>query len=117
MIKDDFDQSLASLKQAIKDKYPEQTKCYCGHTTYCDCGPDITLEEYYLSGIKNMLLSSNDTLAMRLMENYFEAKKVSLYGKEDMKKAFNVGFQVGYHDNECPSYLTFEEWIKTYVKT
>ena len=22
----------------------EQTKCYCGHTTYCDCGPE-TLEE------------------------------------------------------------------------
>jgi hypothetical protein len=22
----------------------EETKCYCGHTTYCDCGPE-TLEE------------------------------------------------------------------------
>jgi hypothetical protein len=22
----------------------EETKCYCGHTTYCDCGPEI-LEE------------------------------------------------------------------------
>jgi hypothetical protein len=19
----------------------EETKCYCGHTTYCDCGPEI----------------------------------------------------------------------------
>ena len=18
----------------------EETKCYCGHTTYCDCGPE-----------------------------------------------------------------------------
>lgn len=25
----------------------EETKCYCGHTTYCDCGPkQETLEEY-----------------------------------------------------------------------
>jgi hypothetical protein len=24
----------------------EETKCYCGHTTYCDCGPkQETLEE------------------------------------------------------------------------
>jgi hypothetical protein len=24
----------------------EETKCYCGHTTYCDCGPEQeTLEE------------------------------------------------------------------------
>lgn len=20
--------------------YNEKTKCYCGHTTYCECGPD-----------------------------------------------------------------------------
>jgi hypothetical protein len=25
----------------------EETKCYCGHTTYCDCGPE-TLEEVAL---------------------------------------------------------------------
>ena len=30
---------------------PKQIKCYCGHTTYCDCGPleepkQETLEEY-----------------------------------------------------------------------
>jgi hypothetical protein len=24
----------------------EETKCYCGHTTYCDCGPE-TLEEAF----------------------------------------------------------------------
>jgi hypothetical protein len=36
----------------------EQTKCYCGHTTYCDCGPEEpkqeTLEKYnYLQGFIN----------------------------------------------------------------
>ena len=24
----------------------EETKCYCGHTTYCDCGPEETFEMY-----------------------------------------------------------------------
>lgn len=22
----------------------KQTKCYCGHTTYCDCGPEEIIE-------------------------------------------------------------------------
>lgn len=25
------------IEDTIEIKY--QTKCYCGHTTYCDCGP------------------------------------------------------------------------------
>jgi hypothetical protein len=23
----------------------EETKCYCGHTTYCDCGPEEPKKE------------------------------------------------------------------------
>ena len=75
----------------------ETTKCYCGHTTYCDCGPEEhveiinsnieefdkaielskqeTVEEYYLPLIKNMLEFKNDALAMRFMEKYYHAKK------------------------------------------
>ena len=25
--------------------YEETTKCYCGHTTYCDCGPEENLTD------------------------------------------------------------------------
>jgi hypothetical protein len=39
-----------------------------------------------------------------------------MYSEEDMKEAFRVGFNVGYNDEESPSYLTFEEWIKEYKK-
>jgi hypothetical protein len=75
----------------------ETTKCYCGHTTTCDCGPEEhvelinsnieefdkaielskqeTVEEYYLPLIKNMLEYTNDALAMRFMEKYYHAKK------------------------------------------
>lgn len=45
-----------------------------------------------------------------------ELKTEKLYTEEDMERAFNVGFQVGYNDEESPSYLTFEEWIKNYKK-
>lgn len=36
-----------------------------------------------------------------------------------MKRAFDVGFQVGYNDEESPSFLTFEDWIEEYepIKT
>jgi hypothetical protein len=36
------------------------------------------------------------------------------FSEEDMKSSFQVGFNVGYNDEESPSYLTFEEWIKEY---
>jgi hypothetical protein len=38
------------------------------------------------------------------------------YSEEDMKEAFNVGFNVGYNDETSPSYLTFEEWFEQFKK-
>ena len=38
------------------------------------------------------------------------------YTKKDMKRAFDIGFQVGYNDEESPSFLTFEDWIEDYEK-
>jgi hypothetical protein len=31
----------------------EQIKCYCGHTTYCDCGPEKTNQERFLELVSN----------------------------------------------------------------
>ena len=31
----------------------EQTKCYCGHTTYCDCGPEETKQETIKAPLSN----------------------------------------------------------------
>jgi hypothetical protein len=30
--------------------YNETTKCYCGHTTYCDCGPEEPKQNWYHDG-------------------------------------------------------------------
>jgi hypothetical protein len=38
------------------------------------------------------------------------------YSEEDMKEAFRIGFNVGYNDEESPSYLIFEEWFKNGLK-
>jgi hypothetical protein len=39
-----------------------------------------------------------------------------MYSEEDLKRAFQVGFNVGYNDEQSPSYLTFEEWFNKYKK-
>lgn len=40
-------QHLIDMMKADEDLglYKEETKCYCGHTTYCDCGPEQTDEK------------------------------------------------------------------------
>lgn len=38
------------------------------------------------------------------------------YSEDDMKEAFNVGFQVGYNDETSPSYLTAEKFIEQFKK-
>lgn len=51
----------------IEQEEPKQIKCYCGHTTYCDCGPLEVSEEAkqraknYMS-LKGALESKQETL-------------------------------------------------------
>ena len=57
-----------------------------------------------------------DYIDRHIVAAMVEVAKQDLYSKEDMKSSFQVGFNVGYNDEESPSYLTFEEWIKEYKK-
>ena len=57
-----------------------------------------------------------DYIDRHIVEAMVEVAKQEMYSKEDMKSSFQVGFNVGYNDEESPSYLTFEEWIKEYKK-
>ena len=45
----------------------------------------------------------------------FEQQERS-YSEEDMREAFQVGFNIGYNDETSPSYLTFEEWFEQIKK-
>ena len=51
----------------IEQEKPKQIKCYCGHTTYCDCGPLEVSDEAkqraknYMS-LKGALESKQETL-------------------------------------------------------
>ena len=90
----------------------EETKCYCGHTTYCDCGPE-TLEE-----VTDRLF---DTDKMFVHKIFFmrgaEWQRERSYSEEDMKEAFNKGFYTAYG---CKSEwierieIFFKEWFEQF---
>ena len=72
-----------------------------------------TVEEYFLSNIKNMLQFNNDALAIRFMEKYYHAKKEQerSYSEEDLRTSFGVGMKFMI-DNK----LSFEEWFEQFKK-
>ena len=43
-------------------------------------------------------------------------KQERSYSEEEVKKAFQVGFNVGYNDETSPSYLTFDKWFNEFKK-
>ena len=78
--------------------------------THCTCIED-TVDMKQTPGKETA-----DYIDRHVVAAMVEIAKQNLYSKEDMKSSFQVGFNVGYNDEESPSYLTFEEWIKDYKK-
>jgi hypothetical protein len=69
----------------------EQTKCYCGHTTYCDCGPEEPKQETLLG----KTISKKDA-DKNSFEDVTKYKIERSYCEEEIKSAFKVGFSIGY---------------------
>jgi len=102
----------------------EEIKCYCGHTTTCDCGPE-TLEEaaegLYLSYENNKLLyGHSEDLQLAYKAGIFDGAKwqqEKSYSEEDIKSAFKVGFSIGYGSDIYAideKNRTCEEWFKQF---
>ena len=100
------------------------TKCYCGHTTYCDCGPeqdfkDIelpqqerpeTLEEaaerIFKSHSNNTSLSEGYYEHMMDNEDFKEASLHIAKWQIDKQDEFTLGFLHWYNTSqECETYL------------
>ena len=69
----------------------KETKCYCGHTDYCDCGP-----------LK-------------------EPKQEKIYSEKDLEEAFKGGGKMSWSDmnqeTQEPYYYDFNEWFEQFNKT
>jgi hypothetical protein len=84
---------------------PKQIKCYCGHTSYCDCSPldeakqETTIEEaakeFVLSHDFSQLTNPNH-LANRCFQYGAKWQKERMYSEEEVKSGFKVGFSIGY---------------------
>ena len=80
----------------------DQIKCYCGHTTYCDCGPkEIDFDAAAKEFVKGLCEKNNlsykghfDALEDKLStfaEQQMESNGL-LYTREDLVLAWNDGY-------------------------
>jgi len=74
--------------------------------------PSYESVEVYTNSDYEMLYKVGANKYKRIIPKEEQYNK--LYSEEDMKRAFHVGFNVGYNDEESPSYLTFEEWFEQF---
>ena len=90
-------QALVNMMKADEDLglYDETTKCYCGHTTTCDCGPEEPKQNWYHDG------------------KIIDGKQEQMYSEEEVidiaKQAFVLGANFGLIG-------TFKEWFDTVKK-
>ena len=72
----------------MTQKKMEQIKCYCGHTTYCDCGPleEKSAVEWFQEQIIKIV---NGTCELSEIQIFEQAKAME---KEQIEKAFDDGY-------------------------
>ena len=80
----------------------EETKCYCGHTTRCDCGPE-SLEEF----AKRFTPQSDKWTIKEIFIEGAKWQQERSYSEEDLKEAF------GMNDKD---WICFEEWFEQFKK-
>jgi hypothetical protein len=103
-------QSIEEYEQQGLEKYFEEHK----QETLEEAAEHYAENEIKDRGTyKDKLICSIDFMAGAQWQQEQDKNK---YSEGDMKSSFQVGFNVGYNDEESPSYLTFEEWIKEYKK-
>jgi len=96
----------------------KEIKCYCGHTTICDCGPleepkQETLEE--ASWKYNPLKKLDGEFIRHEFINgakWQQEQDKNKYSEEDLEQAFKSGFTNCYNNNN----LTFGEWFEQFTK-
>jgi hypothetical protein len=102
-----------SLKGALE---PNQIKCYCGHTSYCDCSPldeakQETLEEFAL---KNSKYTNHSNI------NHLKEEAIILGAKWQQKRMYSEDeviefFIEGYRQRAIESNLIFDNASRMYA--
>jgi len=118
------------MKNLPKEE-PKQIKCYCGHTTYCDCGPleepkQETLEE--ASWKYNPLKKLDGEFIRHAFKEGAKWQQERMYTEEDMKLAYfsaiqstGEGWNGEYAEGNNPNIEDkfseeFKEWFEQFKK-
>jgi hypothetical protein len=84
----------------------KQIKCYCGHTTYCDCGPLPTILEAHIEKAVHDIRFNGCQIPESLLRLYFETACgfAKLEGhKEMIDGLFNNNNILGTGQNDQPN--------------
>ena len=88
----------------------EETKCYCGHTTYCDCGPEETKQETHEEVLIFPIMIENGLDYLRLSRKIFD-KGVKWQQEQIGKSEFLQKLRATKSDAEARR-LIFEQFKK-----
>ena len=86
--------SIPNKQFEMQQEEPKQIKCYCGHTTYCDCSPleepkQETLEEYISKVTKNF----GDEMSIKFTSGGIKLgakwQQERMYSEEDIENIWN----------------------------
>ena len=103
----------------------EQIKCYCGHTTTCDCSPleEIVPEQKWNTMKQETLEEAIERLFIHYPESsgYIKAAIIGKewqqersYSEEDMKSAFLDGWEL--RDGDLPFPKAKNKWFEQFKK-
>jgi hypothetical protein len=105
-----------------------KTKCYCGHTTYCDCGPeqdfkDIELPQQErpetLEEVAERFYGEEEVVNDYDISGYLQSafltgakwQQERSYSEEDIREAFLAGVE-----KESYKGLNFDDWFEKFKK-
>jgi hypothetical protein len=91
----------------------EQTKCYCGHTSYCDCGPkQETLEEAALNYSTDML----GTIYEELEKAFAKGSKWQMERSYSEEEVINLLYIRSMCQEHYESDAEVREWFNKFKK-
>jgi len=106
-----------SLKGALE---PNQIKCYCGHTSYCDCGPLDEAKKETLEEAAEKYLNEKYQKGSYLGNLFIAGAKYQaerMYSEDDLREAFKQSRNAFIFEKDMPPvYESFEDWFEQFKK-
>jgi hypothetical protein len=81
----------------MKNDEPKQIKCYCGHTTMCDCSPIVESKQQTLEEAAHKMLMDFGIMSVGESINVLNVKKLMvLFAKEQQERRYSETFGIVY---------------------